>query len=282
MHPCKTTAAVPGGHPWLGEAQAEVVRVQAALQATTTLDARGLVPDLVIAKSGWGEAMCVKDLWPRYRLLCLMDFFDAAEGSDFGFDPEFGPPSLDDKDRQWPKNFALLEALLGMDAGVAHTGRQHRRLQAPLQSKVKVRGQIDPSRLRFVDRLACEECLRVLQVSAVHRHLTCPVMLAWSCIEALSAPCHGVGGRTGPVTEFIKHDDNSGRGGFFDVAALADTLAAAVDRRHGLQPLRRRACDTAFSRGDFRRIALLQYQALIERVTDLPVADGHGRDGRIP
>lgn len=375
VHRYKTDAATPGGHPWLRDAQAKVIRAQAALQAMAALDAQGLVPDLVIANPGWGEAMCVKDVWPRCRLLCLMEFFYAAEGLDCGFDPEFSQPSLDDKGRLRLKNIALLEALLSMDAGVAPTCWQHSRLPAHMRSKVSVvfdgidtdrvapdpaatvrlgsgltlragdpvvtyvarqlepyrgfhvfmralpellrrcpeaqvlivggdgvsygappagggswrqhlldelHGQLDPLRVHFVGRVAYADYLRVLQVSAVHCYLTYPFVLSWSCIEALSAGCHVVGSRTGPVTEFIKHDDNGSLVDFFDVAALADTLVTAVDRRRETQPLRRRARETAVSRCDFQRIALPQYKALIERVTDKPVAEGRPRDWRIP
>ena len=127
-----------GPHPWLRDAQAKVLRGQAAMQAMAALDTQGFVPDLVVANPGWGEALCVKDVWPHTRLLCLMEFFYAAEGLDAGFDPEFTSISLDDRGRLRLKNLALLEALLSMDAGVAPTRWQHDSLPEHMRSKVGV------------------------------------------------------------------------------------------------------------------------------------------------
>ncbi len=126
------------GHPWLRDAQAKVLRAQAAMQAMAALDQQGFMPDLVIANPGWGEAYCVKDVWPRTRLLCLMEFFYASQGLDMGFDPEFAPPSLDDSGRLRLKNLVLLEALLSMDAGVAPTQWQFDSLPAHMRGKVEV------------------------------------------------------------------------------------------------------------------------------------------------
>ena len=126
------------GHPWLRDAQAKVLRAQAAMQAMAALDQQGFMPDLVIANPGWGEALCVKDVWPRTRLLCLMEFFYASQGLDMGFDPEFARPSLDDSGRLRLKNLVLLEALLTMDAGVAPTQWQFDSLPAHMRGKVEV------------------------------------------------------------------------------------------------------------------------------------------------
>ena len=141
LHRYSVIAPAPGEagpHPWLRDAQAKVLRGQAAMQAMAALDTQGFVPDLVVANPGWGEALCVKDVWPHTRLLCLMEFFYAAEGLDAGFDPEFANTSLDDRGRLRLKNLALLEALLSMDAGVAPTRWQHDSLPAHMRSKVGV------------------------------------------------------------------------------------------------------------------------------------------------
>ncbi len=359
LHRYSVNAPAPGEagpHPWLRDAQSKVLRGQAAMQAMAALDAQGFVPDLVVANPGWGEALCVKDVWPNTRLLCLMEFFYAAHGLDTGFDPEFTNTSLDDRGRLRLKNLALLEALLSMDAGVTPTQWQHDCLPAHMRSKVSVifdgidtdavrpdpgasirlgsgltlragdpvlsfvsrnlepyrgfhvfmralpellarspeahvvivggdgvsygaapagggswrgqllaelRGRLDMSRLHFVGRVPYRDYLRLLQVAAVHCYLTYPFVLSWSCIEAMSAGCHVVGSRTGPVTEFIEPGCNGSLVDFFDTAALADALAQGLAQRTSLQALRRRARDTAIERCDFRRVALPAYQSLI-------------------
>ena len=56
------------------------------------MDQEGWKPDLVVAHPSWGEALFVRDLWPRAKLLCYLEFYYAAEGRDVGFDLEFGHP----------------------------------------------------------------------------------------------------------------------------------------------------------------------------------------------
>ena len=141
LHRYSVNPAAPGEagpHPWLRDAQTKVLRGRAAMLAMAALQAQGFVPDLVIANPGWGEALCVKDIWPRTPLLCLMEFFYAAEGLDAGFDPEFAHDSLDDRGRLRLKNMVLLEALLSMDAGVSPTRWQHDSLPSHLRSRVQV------------------------------------------------------------------------------------------------------------------------------------------------
>ncbi len=353
-------AAVP--HPWLRDTQAKVLRAQAAMQAMAALEQQGFMPDLVIANPGWGETLCVKDVWPATKLLCLMEFFYSAHGLDMGFDPEFPSSSLDDNGRLRMKNVMLLEAMLTMDAGVAPTQWQFDSLPVIMSPKVSVifdgidtdlikpdagasirlgsgltlragdpvvtyvsrnlepyrgfhvfmralpellkrcpeahvvivggdsvsygalpaggggwkrkmleelQGQLDFKRIHFVGKVAYSLYLQLLQVSAVHCYLTYPFVLSWSCIEALSAGCHVVGSRTGPVQEFIESGRNGTLVDFFDVAAIADALTMGLAKRSEPQALRQRARETAIDRCDFRRVALPGYQDLIERLYDV-------------
>ena len=46
------------------------------------MDQEGWKPDLVVAHPSWGEALFVRDLWPRAKLLCYLEFYYAAEGRD--------------------------------------------------------------------------------------------------------------------------------------------------------------------------------------------------------
>ena len=49
---------------------------------------------MIFAHIGWGEALFLKDLFPKARMLLYCEFFYRARGSDMGFDPEF-PPSAE-------------------------------------------------------------------------------------------------------------------------------------------------------------------------------------------
>ncbi|HSI56064.1 MAG TPA: glycosyltransferase [Ideonella sp.] len=125
-------------HPLLRESESKVLRGEACAAAMLKLAADGFVPELVIANPGWGEALFAKDVFPRARLLCLLEFFYGTAGADFGFDPEFGLPTLDASLRHRMKNLALVEALLAMDHGVVPTPWQASRLPAGFRTKLDV------------------------------------------------------------------------------------------------------------------------------------------------
>jgi len=125
-------------HPLLHDVEAKVLRAEACTAAMLRLARTGYRPDLVIANPGWGEALFVKDVFPDTRLVCLLEFFYDASGADFGFDPEFGSPSLEARMKLRLKNLALAEALRVMDWGVAPTAWQASRLPAESRGRVSV------------------------------------------------------------------------------------------------------------------------------------------------
>jgi glycosyltransferase involved in cell wall biosynthesis len=76
-------------HPWLTNLNAAVHRGTAVYRAGHALAQRGYVPDMVIAHTGWGEALFVQDIWPETRLGVFSEFHYKHKGADIGFDPEF-------------------------------------------------------------------------------------------------------------------------------------------------------------------------------------------------
>ncbi|MGM9487230.1 glycosyltransferase [Ideonella sp. YS5] len=125
-------------HPLLREAEAKVLRGEACAAAMLHLARGGYRPDLVVTNPGWGEALFVKDVFPDAKLVSLLEFFHGAPGGDFGFDPEFGQPSLEARMKHRLKNLALVESLLAMDHGVAPTTWQASRLPAEYRHRVDV------------------------------------------------------------------------------------------------------------------------------------------------
>lgn len=125
---------------------------------------------------------------------------------------------------------------------------------------------VDPSRVFFLGRLPYEGYIALLQVSAVHVYLTCPFVLSWSLMEAMSCGCAVVASDTAPVREVVKHNQNGILVDFFS----PEELAAAVSRvlRHPTreQALRTQARATIVSRYDFRSICLPALNALVSRI----------------
>ena len=130
----------------------------------------------------------------------------------------------------------------------------------------EVKDRLDLSRVHFLGRLAYEQYLKVLQVSACHVYLTYPFVLGWSCIEAMSTGCLVVGSRTAPVEEAIADGKNGLLVDFFDVARLGATVCDTLARPKEFAPLRAAARETALERYDLARVCLPQQVNLVEQL----------------
>jgi len=108
-------------HPLAREFEAKVIRAEACAQRAQALARDGFVPDLIVAHPGWGEALYLKDIFPRARLIAYAEYFYRAEGQDFGFDPEFRSSGLFARTSLHTKNANLLLALEAADAAVSPT-----------------------------------------------------------------------------------------------------------------------------------------------------------------
>lgn len=97
----------------------------------------GFEPDVVFTHNGWGEALFLKDVFPRARVLLYCEFFYRARGGDMGFDPEF-PATAEKILRLRVMNAPLLMSLDASDAGIAPTRWQQRQFPAPYSSRVNV------------------------------------------------------------------------------------------------------------------------------------------------
>lgn len=118
--------------------ETKIVRGMACAQAMLQLQQQGLAPDTIIAHPGWGEALFCKDVWPHARLLVFAEFFYAANGADYNFDPEFAHESVADRARLRLKNSVHLHALHACDGGYTTTRWQHSQLPKVYQDKFQV------------------------------------------------------------------------------------------------------------------------------------------------
>ncbi|SHI72898.1 Glycosyltransferase involved in cell wall bisynthesis [Palleronia salina] len=109
-------------HPWLNTMNRAVDRGTVVLRAALALKARGLMPDAIVAHSGWGEALFLREVWPDARIGIFCEFFYATEGADVDFDPEFANPNeLGRGPRMMFKNMAMRMQLDQADAGFSPT-----------------------------------------------------------------------------------------------------------------------------------------------------------------
>jgi glycosyltransferase involved in cell wall biosynthesis len=92
----------------------------------------------VVAHPGWGEALFVKEVWPRANLLSFVEYHYRASGGDVGFDPEFHDPSLLARMRLRVKNANNLLALEAMDCGLSPTRWQADTVPQAFRDRIRV------------------------------------------------------------------------------------------------------------------------------------------------
>jgi glycosyltransferase involved in cell wall biosynthesis len=107
-------------HPWVSDFETKVIRGEACAKAAMQLKQQGFEPDVVYAHPGWGEALFLKDVWPKVPLLGFFEFYYHGQGADVDFDPEY-PSPLEDQMRVRAKNAGNLLNLAACDAGVCPT-----------------------------------------------------------------------------------------------------------------------------------------------------------------
>ncbi len=124
-------------HPYLRETQDHVRRGQHVLGAARQLRAKGFVPDVVMAHSGWGEALFLREVYPDARHLHYCEYYYHAKGADAGFDPEF-PGGPNDGPRVSVRNTTALLSLPQCDAGITPTAWQRSLYPPEWQQKISV------------------------------------------------------------------------------------------------------------------------------------------------
>ncbi len=113
--------ASPHTHRYLINAERAVLQGQEVWRVAKHLrESEGFSPQIIIAHPGWGDALFIKDLFPKAQLLSLFEFYYHASGADMGFDPE-DPIEQDDFARSRIKNTVNILSLEAADWGVCPT-----------------------------------------------------------------------------------------------------------------------------------------------------------------
>ncbi|MDQ5767581.1 glycosyltransferase [Thiothrix subterranea] len=127
----------PDLHPFLINIESAYKRGEAVAASCATLNAQGYQPDIIYAHSGWGEALFLKEVWPKARVVAYFEYFYHEFGGDLNFDPEF-PPEPHVGRKCTVRNLHLLATLDSCDIGVTATHWQHSLLPLAYQPKVHV------------------------------------------------------------------------------------------------------------------------------------------------
>lgn len=103
---------------------------------------------------------------------------------------------------------------------------------------------IDISRVHFVGKLPFDEYIKLLQISSAHVYLTCPFVLSWSILEAMSTACCVVASDTQPVTEVINDNYNGLLFDFFNVGQLIQKIEFALENKELVNEIRKNSRQT--------------------------------------
>lgn len=129
------------GHRYLGTITKAAQHGEVVAKALLELGRKGHPePDVILAHPGWGEALYVKDVLPKARLVSLFEFYYHASGVDVGFDtgPEGTQPGFDLAATLASRNLLHLMNLERCDAGVSPTVWQRSLHPAIYQPKISV------------------------------------------------------------------------------------------------------------------------------------------------
>lgn len=129
---------VSQSHPFARRFDMECHRAEQVLYNLTALKSSGFVPDVILAHPGWGEALPIRTVFPKARLIIYCEFFYSSFDRDVGFDPEFPMMGMDGHVGLHLKNAATLLALSECDAGVAPTHWQRSTFPELFHDKIAV------------------------------------------------------------------------------------------------------------------------------------------------
>lgn len=127
-----------GVHPYAATFEKAAINGQAAARACIALRQQGFVPDVVVAHSGWGPGMYVKDVFPDARYVGYFEWYYRPVGPDVEFLHDEGPRNEDDLIRTRGRNAPILTDLAACDFGIAPTEFQKKQFPAVLADKLQV------------------------------------------------------------------------------------------------------------------------------------------------
>ncbi len=112
-----------GVHPYAGTFEKAVINGQAVARACFDLKRKGYSPDVMVAHSGWGPGMYLKDIWPEARYAGYYEWYYQANGADVAFLTKEPQPE-DELLRARSRNAPILSDLAACDFGICPTAWQ--------------------------------------------------------------------------------------------------------------------------------------------------------------
>ena len=108
-------------HPYLAFVESAVLNGQALARVAWKMKDEGYSPDLVVAHSGWGPGLYVRDIWPDAKYLGYFEWYYRSKGADLGY---LDAVTRDDEHRIRTRNAAILLDLAACNRGIVPTAYQ--------------------------------------------------------------------------------------------------------------------------------------------------------------
>ena len=122
-------------HPYLAFVEDAILNGQALARVGWKMKAEGYSPDLVVAHSGWGPGLYVRDVWPDAKYVGYFEWYYRSKGADIDFLKE---PTRDDMHRIRTRNAAILLDVATCNWGIVPTEYQASQFPDLLRRKLTV------------------------------------------------------------------------------------------------------------------------------------------------
>ncbi len=124
-------------HPYAATYERAVLNGQAVARAALKLKAGGYRPDIVMAHSGWGAGLFVKDVWPDAHYIGYFEWYYRADAEDISFLDD-GARAFDDELRSRSRNAPILMDLAHCDSAIVPTEYQKSQFPSSFLDKLTV------------------------------------------------------------------------------------------------------------------------------------------------
>ncbi|MEL7488963.1 MAG: glycosyl transferase family 1, partial [Pseudomonadota bacterium] len=124
-------------HPYVSAYERAVLNGQGVARACFALKKRGWSPDVVMAHSGWGPGLFIKDVWPDAKYVGYFEWYYSATAPDILYLAD-EPPDVDDQLRTRMRNGAILADLASCDVGICPTQFQRDQFPSCFHEKLTV------------------------------------------------------------------------------------------------------------------------------------------------
>lgn len=125
--PSKTVGLHQGSQLW----DEGLLRSASVARLCQQLQQRGWQPDRILAHSGWGETLALREVWPTVPQILWPELWVLPEHGGYGFDPLMALPGLEQRLDQVGRNSLTRAALAQAQAWVLPT--QHQANSFPIE-----------------------------------------------------------------------------------------------------------------------------------------------------